>query len=118
MEGLKIERVSMTDEACQRILETAVDAGVTFGIGYWCEVLRVITHGDRCIALEIIEHESHPRKRRKIIVGYAAIRRGVAKMFREPSEYYDVGRLLTDDLDGPLCDVIIQMATFGSVEYA
>lgn len=119
MEGLKITKIELTDAACARILETAIQAGHTYGIGYWAEVRKIdtVAHG-RYSALHIIEHEAQPRKRRIRVVDYATIRRGVAKMLRDESECYDAGRLLKDDLDGPLSDVIIQMATFGSVEYA
>lgn len=140
MEGLKIEKVTLDTSAAQNVLETAVNAGVTYGIGYWAEILEAretipVSNG-RMNALVIREIDPRPdspideamlgagnvQADGTIVVTADAIARAVERMLMDPkgTEANDcaLSLLVSEWPDGALADCIIQVACFGKLVYA
>lgn len=140
MEGLKITGASLTLDARCRVLETAVDAGATFGIGYWANVLQekhLELDGEKRVGWVLIEdHEgagetdatpdsrlrtAADRSPGRIGINTDNIEHAVAAMLADP-EGCGCGGVIaqflnSDGLDGPLADCIVQVACFGKVIY-
>lgn len=146
--GLKIERISMTSDARLRVMETAVDAGYTHGIGYWADIKKIknLTLVDkpdeqRIGAMMILDREGGGEpdltilgrnnalipgggqgKGGQLWLNGATIEKAVSRMLCDPqgteTEGWTAALLDYEYEDGPLADVIIQVACFGKVVYA
>jgi hypothetical protein len=138
MEGLKIERTSLTPQAASDIIETAVNAG-SHGIGYWARVLKVQHIKDpntpgqmlnASIVFEDMEGREPLRpgesdgawtKPKRCKVHINDIGRAVGAILRDPVKTQAkafAGRIVEEDhVDGPLADAIVQVACFGKVIY-
>lgn len=118
MEGLKITGIEVTAETCADIMATAVNAGV-HGIGQWAYVRAALTGGEsgRVILLRLTDVETG----KKYNVDLDKVRQALAAMLMSPGSTnceYLVGRIVsTQRADGPLADVIVQVACFGKVLY-
>lgn len=118
MNGLKVERVYLTDEAAHRIFETAIEAGHTYGFGYWGELVKVQTGADLIRSIVIKEHEAsegqEPILKR---LTRAHLERGIVASFNDNDN--GVARKIFDDdaIDGPLCELVLQYAMFGKQVY-
>ena len=131
LEGLTITGITLTPEACSDILETATEAGTTYGFGYWAKLLRVkeVAKQDELgtfvLSISIREIEgpaADPRlPGRKFTVTHPMLQAAVLKMLQNPKGCGCRGlvpQLLQDNgLDGPLAEAIIQVACFGEVLY-
>lgn len=120
MNGLKIERVYLTDEAAHRIFETAIDAGITYGFGYWGELVRMTHAADnRIVAIVIKEHEASEGNAAPVSkrLTRAHLERGIVASFNDNDN--GVARKIFDDhaIDGPLCELVLQYAMFGKQVY-
>lgn len=142
MEGLVIKAIYVTPDALANVLETALGAGVTHGIGYWASVTKVGNavfaddpERERITSIKVFDHEGSGKtdatpdslyrreaKRGRVTIHIADVEMGIAKMLRDP-EGTDakgwIARLAdpTDTPDGPLADAIVQVACFGKVIY-
>lgn len=122
MEGLQIRSATVRRAAAANVLRVALAAGHTHGIGYWAGVTNVRRRGDQIESFDIVENEPQPGKQaRQIRVTVAEIGPAVERMLQDPKGCGCRGvmkQLLVDDeVDGPLADVIIQVACFGKVIY-
>ena len=140
MNGLKITGISLALSARSDVLETALDAGYTHGIGYWADFKqgkRVDIDGESRLGwINLFDREgagktdSTPDSRYRVGVNQEPehigingehIEQAVAKMLADPDGCDCLGwvsQLLDpDSLDGPLSDAIIQVACFGKVIY-
>jgi hypothetical protein len=122
MEGLTITAVRLTAEAASRVLQTVLDAGHTYGLGYWGEVSNVRMKNDRIVSFDVTEHEPYTEqteaRRRRVTT--AEIGPAVQRMLSDPEGCACRGvinQLLTDSVDGPLADCIVQVVCFGAVIY-
>jgi len=119
LDGLVIKRVELSEEACSDILETAIEAGHTYGFGYWADLLSVngTCTDARTTAIRIKDRDSGKR----FTVSRAKLQAAILSMLQKPDFTGCrgiIGQLLQDDgLDGPLAEAIIQVACFGSVIY-
>lgn len=117
MEGMKITGVELTQEAVHRIFETAIDAGHTYGFGYWADIkwaeMKVVhqiePEGADPQIVGIVLHE-RDEPHRKMSLDKATLEAGIAKML-------SAGCSLDDDLDGPTAELILQYAMFGEQVY-
>lgn len=123
LDGLKITGVALTTEGAIDIIESAINAGHTYGFGYWGVASRVRTNDKRVVAYDITEHEpyTNEEKARTRKVNTAEIKDAVRQMLIDPkgteSEAW-THRLLDDSgIDGPLAEAIVQVACFGKVIY-
>ena len=124
MEGLQIQKTSLTPEAACRVLETAVEAGHTYGIGYWADIVavqrgRVVVTDETVIGLAVKDREGNGKCYR---LNAGHVERAVSKMLADPKKTESDGwtdALLTQEYpDGPLSDAIVQVACFGKIVYA
>jgi hypothetical protein len=113
MNGLKIERVTLTDEAVDNIFQTAIDAGHTYGFGYWAELKDVERANGRISAITLRETDEPRRMRRLEKVDLEA---GIAKALSEPLGIRNAG-LDQEYPDGPCAEMILQYAMFGEQVY-
>lgn len=124
MEGLKIRSVTVTPQACMDILTTGIEAGPTYGIGYWAEVraLHRTKKGD-IVSAQLLDREGAPEgeEPERHSVTLDSIAKALSAMLRDPvktdSGTWGQRIILDDGLDGPLADAIIQVACFGKVIY-
>lgn len=123
MEGLKITRIDLDPVAACRVLETAVEAGHTHGIGYWANVVslvrgRVRVEEESILSITVQDREGDGHCYR---LNAGHVERAVAKMLALPDRTESAGwtkALMQEDYpDGPLADAIIQVACFGRVIY-
>lgn len=143
IEGLTITGAAMTLEARTRVLETALDAGYTHGIGYWAEVVKIKYYEhdkpeSGIGALCLHDHEGGGVPDLTILGSNNAIKtpkcphgqlwlngdhiqRAVERMLMDPkgtdSEGWTDALMTYDAEDGPLADAIVQVACFGKVIY-
>lgn len=130
MEGLTIVRTNTTRDACCNVLDTALDAGHTHGIGYWAELTKPITtervqesvsSRTRTTAITIMDREMEGKPGAEKRINVASIGRAIDAMLRDPKGTESEGwakALLSEDVpDGPLADAIIQVAFHGKVIY-
>lgn len=123
MEGLTITAVRITPEGARRVLETVLNAGHTFGLGYWGRVSDVRKKAGRVVSFSVTEHEPYTGKSdaRTSRVTVAEVAPAIQQMLADPSKCHCRGviaQLLTDGLDGPLADCIVQVICFGEVAYS
>lgn len=122
MDGLFIRTVTITPDLASRVLETAIEAGHTHGIGYWADVERVRRRADRIVALIVTDRdEDDPAKGAQYDITIGKVAEAVEAILQDPAKCHARGfvkQLLTDDLDGPLSDAIVQVACFGEVKYS
>lgn len=123
LEGLTVEKISLTANACWDILETAVSAG-GHGISYWAHPTLLERHseGEMVLALEDLEGvENNGALPKKYRIHASQVRTAVLAILRNPeaTEAHHAATRLMDQqgLDGPLADQIIQVACFGKVIY-
>lgn len=125
MDGLKILKIALPEDEALHVLETAVNAGYTYGIGYWANADLITGIGDdKVMALKIEEREEESSEtiasRHKLTA--RSVRRAIEAMLRDPKGTESDGwtqRLLDGEyVDGPLSDAIIQVACFGKIKYA
>lgn len=124
MTGLAITGVALTEQAASDILQTGVDAGHTYGFGYWGElkscrsrVLKMKQSQQLC-ELTIVDVEADERK--TYIVALHDVQLAVIKMLTDPAGTESASwmhRFFDDGVDGPFADAIIQVACFGKVLY-
>lgn len=139
MEGLKIQSVEVTADAAANVLETAVAAGHTFGIGYWASVTAVDTFliegsdRERYRSIKVYDHEGGGKtdaapdsvyaldgRRGRVIITIEHVKKAIAKILEDEHAVDAPGsaaRIIENDPDGALADVIIQVACFGKVIY-
>lgn len=106
IDGIKVRAMSLTPSAMEDILQTAADAGHTFGIGYWAEWHPTNKN-------KIREHNDSPDSKKRgpwIELDHAKLARGCAMAL-------NAGHSL-DDIDGATADIIIQFAALGELRYA
>ena len=119
MEGVKIKKLNVTRAAALHVIETVLGAGVTYGLGYWGEVKRVERRGlGPVTAFVVTEHEAYDAKTpaRTVRVTVAMIGPAIATLMNQSDGGF-VRRIAADEVDGPLCDAIVQVACFGEVIY-
>ena len=108
LEGMKVERVTITDKLANDIFQTAIDAGYTFGIGYWGQI-KIVHRVQPSEAINsILVHETE-KPRRKRLLDKGTLENGMAAAL---SSGYKI-----DSLDGSMSDIIIQFAMFGELVY-
>lgn len=128
MEGLRIVNVELSEEARSGVMVTALEAGTTYGIGYWATVITVdhATIEGKLIIRKLVldDHEGAEKGKqpKRYTLDGESIRRAIQKMFAEPEEAEcgtkTLAQLLREDYpDGPASDIIIQVACFGKVLY-
>lgn len=130
LEGLTITGITLTPEACSDILETAIEAGHTYGFGYWAKLLKTdvsFAKRDAAFFLAITIRETqgpatNPKlPGREFTVTHPMLQAAVLKMVQDPKGCGCRGlvpQLLgSDGLDGPIAEAIIQVACFGEVIY-
>lgn len=147
MDGLKIAEIEVTLDALANVIETAIDAGHTHGIGYWARVEKIKQtefageRGKQRIGwVNLFDHQgagetdssddSAYRQQRKLYpetkpgfvgINTENIKRAIAKILADPegTDSADAaGRIIGGEYpDGPLADVIVQVACFGKVIY-
>jgi hypothetical protein len=146
MDGLKIVSIDVTLDALSNVMETAISAGHTHGIGYWAEVkhieyatlpkkpseervsfmvLRDVEGGGAAEATNTspyrLQRGDPKLKAREVRVTTATIKAAIEKMLCDPDDADAKGwldRLVSGDVpDGPLSDAIVQVACFGKVIY-
>lgn len=119
MIGIRITGANTTTEACADVLETAVSAGYTHGIGYWADVESLEQNDAKMPMLILYDTAADVKKEFKITV--VEIADAINKMLTNPKETDSLGwteRLLdTEHVDGPLADAIVQVACHGKVIY-
>lgn len=122
MDGLAITAVKMSLDARCRVMETAIEAGPVHGIGYWAEVKQTkrleLDGEDRIGAMRIKDIEDE--NGRTFWINGENIEKAVQQMLADPQTRGCGGvisQMLTDGLDGPLADCIVQVACFGEVVY-
>jgi hypothetical protein len=110
LSGLTITGVTLTDEAVDRIFETAIDAGHTYGFGYWARLIgtRVaqLPEGGQLRSIGLQERESSLTH----WIEKADLERGIGLMLGEEA-------IDEDRFDGPQAERVIQYAIFGEVKY-
>jgi hypothetical protein len=109
MEGLIVISVSLTDQAVDDILQTAADAGTTYGIGYWGDIVRVNrvkAKRSPIVSMEVAERDV---PRRQKVLTKVLLEHGITLAM---TTGYNL-----KELDGPTADVIIQFAMFGELVY-
>lgn len=134
MEGLEIVDVKLSRDAAANIMQTALDAGATYGFGYWAEVVEIgytDPKDERIGFLRLVQHDDGAGKvdtkiagannglrspkhgnRQVFIVNDESLRRALVKAFNAGHHRY-----LGDDLDGSAAEEIIQFACFGELVY-
>jgi hypothetical protein len=115
LEGVTITGVTLTDEAAHRIFETAIDAGHTYGFGYWAETedmeSRRAGFGEMIIVrLRLRERLDDGEPGKGMWIEKADLERGVRLMLGDEA-------LDEDRFDGPQAERILQYAMFGEVKY-
>lgn len=120
MEGLKITGTSLTTEAAEHIMTTAVEAG-NHGISYWATVEKTNRRiGGNQMITRLWIKDVEADKPKKFSVSVAKVALAVSRMLCDPERTDSAGwtrRLMDDDLDGPLADAIVQVACHGKVIY-
>jgi hypothetical protein len=121
MKGLTVQKISLTPELVDRILQTAIDAGHTFGFGYWGQIVKANRNPNTGLltSVEIVEHDPTPDPDHLIqhTVWIRSLRNGILKALAEDQGKWR-GALFDDDaLDGPLAELLIQYAMFGEQVY-
>ena len=108
--NIKITSIEVDDDYLSAVMETALDAGHTHGIGYWAEVESDIKYDAevRIVSMTVVDRDSHKRFK----LDRAAIKNGVLVALQRGNDI-----LKTDDLDGPTADIIVQCACFNDVLY-
>lgn len=118
MNGLKVTRIELTEDACFDVMTTAVEAGYTNGIGYWADV-DTNRSGSRVVSMLVKDREDTGRIHK---VNQNVVRKAIAAILgnqKETGGEYCARMILAHDhLDGPAADVVIQVACFGKVKYA
>lgn len=115
MEGLSVERILMSADACWDILETACDAG-SHGIGYWAKPLKLERRSENDMVLVLKDLEAD--KPTMHTISASEIRTAVLTILRNPQGTGWAERILGQDHpDGPMADAIVQVACFGKVVY-
>lgn len=119
-------QLRMSEDVAQQIIETAVEAGHTYGIGYWA---RVDDYRPECAEMAVIEYDesddtdvSRTKLNHKKLE--AVLKLLVSKDLKIPER--DRGAMLamvaTDNescnLDGPMADAFVQLACFGELRYS
>lgn len=141
MNSLIITGATLTPGAAGRIMETAINAGTTHGMGYWAEVryvgmLEVKPNTPKVIGfIHIREHEdsgeidravagenngltSSPQGQRVFTVNGETLKRAIVKIMSGGEEFGDLaGNIVRDEIDGPTAEAIIQVACFGKLVY-
>lgn len=112
MKGLAITSISLTREATAEIMETAVTAGPIHGIGYWAEVVSLDLE-----KAELIINDIEADELKSYTLTTEDVHKGILAMFNDEDMMISAGKLLDDDLDGPLADVVIQASCFGKLLY-
>lgn len=111
MIGLTVNAVSLTDEAAHTIFETAIEAGHTYGFGYWAELKRTDEKEGRIVRIVLHEHEKASDKLAARMLDRAQLEIGLAKLL-------SAGVPLPEDYpDGPAAELILQYAMFGEQVY-
>ena len=118
MEGITVRLVQVTTLAARGILTTAFEAG-QHGSAYWAHALKVQRKDNWIWRVEIEDLEN---KKNKHIITDAEIKIAVGRILSAPDEcdYRNtagLGRIIMGEFDGPLADVIVQVACFGKVIY-
>lgn len=115
---VRILAVDATDDWCSRVMETALDAGITFGIGYWAAIGDDIVYEPR-LNFETKAHEERVKSFAVIDDGKRhqvtrlVIRNGLLLALQGGWSI----KQLTEDLDGPTSDVVIQFGIFNEQKY-
>src|SRR5262245_50746043 len=118
----------VTEQFASDVIITAIEAGHTYGIGYWAEILKY-RHTPEPAEATIQERESPTNdgaKPKRVTLNTAAIRRGI-KLLSEGKIQVNkslLGSILASaasddatDIDGPSADVIVQVAVLGDIVY-
>lgn len=113
MQGLTIERVKLTPEAASSIFQTAIDAGHTYGFGYWAEMEDMTNTGDLVTSITLRELDKPCRKR---TLDITSLELGIAKALNS-LDSKPAGVLDEDGPDGPTAEAILQWAMFGEQVY-
>lgn len=128
MEGLTITALTVAKDAARNILTTAVEAGHTHGFGYWGNLVDFVQEADGTYSsLTITEHDAYgdsqpggDKPRTKVITD-DEVAAAVLKMVADGGVACDypgfAKQLLSDDVDGPLAEAVVQVMCFGKVIY-
>ena len=110
-------KIEIDNEQIRNALQTAVDAGHTFGIGYWAANLEWNAEGN--ILAWLHEHnDTRDEKQWKYHV--LDIERGLhLTLLNPPSGFGGQFEIREDEIecDGPGADYFIQMCVFGEQKY-
>lgn len=112
---IEITNIKVTCDFLSRVLETAVEAGHTHGIGYWADVTKIkehktsSDHDARFVSLSITDRDTN----KTYVVNHGDVTIGILAALRHGHTQV----LKTDDLDGPTADIIVQCACFQEVLY-
>lgn len=124
MDGLTITDISLTNDAAKDVLTTALEAGNTFGFGYWgtASAIRRDRQG-RVTSMVITEHEAYghgSKKPRSVRVEFRSVQYAILRILEDggkATEYGAASKFLRDGIDGPAAEAIIQVMCFGKVIY-
>lgn len=101
-------------EQARTIIDTALMAGHTHGIGYWAHAKK---YDVETATLTLEAYENDPVTMHTI--GPKEIAQGILTMLQNPVKAdvggRTIGLIMSGDIDGPTADVIIQLACFGAV---
>lgn len=129
MKGMKITSVQVSYEAACLVLTTAVDAGHTYGFGYWAELLECKSNPQGVVyGIKLKDFEgtkmivSNDRdKEGEGWVRQQAIATAIEQMLMDPvgteAQSWVAQLLNEEEPDGPLAEAIVQVACFGKVIY-
>lgn len=118
MEGMTVSGVRITREAAIRVIETVLDAGHTHGLGYWGKVSNVREKDGHVVSFSVTEHEPYAegQEARTRRVTTAEIGPAICRLMNQSNGGW-MKQLAADEIDGPLCDAIVQVACFDEVIY-
>lgn len=125
MEGLRVTQAEVSDELAHQILETAVEAGHTQGLGYWAVVKHIKRNeAGRVTEMQLRERESPDAnstdKPKTFTVRSHEVSPAVRRMLQDPKETGCQGfihQMLMESLDGPLAEAIVQVMCYRKVMY-
>lgn len=125
MDGLTITGVALTNDAAKSILSTALDAGTTFGFGYWGEASHIKrARNGEVTSMVITETEAYGGENptpRVFKVHYLEVQRALLLILADGGKATDSGdtasKIVRDEVDGPTAEAIVQVMCFGKVIY-
>ena len=110
MADIVITSIQVKDDFLSNVLQTALDAGYTHGIGYWADWGHVTADkSDKLVKVEIFDRDTD----KKYTLERSDVLRGILSALNHGHKSV----LDTDNLDGPTSDIILQCACFNEVLY-